>query len=96
MRISYAHYSSPGLLMPAPTLTPRARKKATNLSVDDNLLQTARRLKLNLSQVFEAGLTEAIRQRQREEWLQQNRAALDAYNEHVDKHGVFSDKLRSF
>lgn len=78
------------------TIAPRRRKKATNLSVDDSLLDQARRLKLNLSQVFEAGLTEAIHQRQREDWLRKNRAALDAYNEHVEKHGVFSDGLRSF
>ena len=78
------------------TITPRRRKKATNLSADESLLDQARRLKLNLSQVFEAGLTEAIRQRQREEWLRKNRAALDAYNEHVEKHGVFSDELRLF
>jgi antitoxin CcdA len=78
------------------TIAPRRRKKATNLSVDDSLLEQAKRLKLNLSQVFEASLTEAIRQRQREEWLRKNRAALDAYNEHVEEHGVFSDGLRSF
>ncbi len=82
--------------MLTPTITPRRRKKATNLSVDDNLLEQAKRLKLNLSQVFEASLTEANRQRQSEEWLRKNRAALDAYNEHVEKHGVFSDGLRSF
>ena len=78
------------------TITPRRRKKATNLSADESLLDQARRLKLNLSQVFEAGLTEAIRQRQREEWLRKNRAALEAYNQHVEKDGVFSDRLRSF
>ena len=78
------------------TITPRRRKKATNLSADESLLDQARRLKLNLSQVFEAGLTEAIRQRQREEWLRKNRAALEAYNEHVERDGVFSDGLRSF
>ncbi len=82
--------------MLTPTITPRRRKKATNLSVDDNLLEQAKHLKLNLSQVFEASLTEAIRQRQGEEWLRKNRAALDAYNEHVEKHGVFSDGMRSF
>jgi antitoxin CcdA len=76
--------------------SPRRRKRAANLSVDDALLDRARELGLNLSQVFEAGLTEAIRQRQREEWLKKNRAALDAYNEHVEKDGVFSDGLRSF
>lgn len=77
-------------------IAPRRHKKATNLSVDDNLLEQAKRLKLNLSQVFEASLTEAIRQRQGEEWLRKNRAALDACNEHVEKHGTFSDGLRSF
>ena len=74
----------------------RSRKKAANRSVDTDLRERAKRLKLNLSQVFETGLSEAIRQRQREEWLKKNRAAIKAYNEYVDKHGVFSDGLRSF
>jgi antitoxin CcdA len=78
------------------TIASRRRKKATNLSVDDNLLDQARRLNLNLSQLLEASLTEAIHEHQRAEWLRKNRAALDAYNEHVEKHGVFSDGLRSF
>jgi antitoxin CcdA len=75
---------------------PRRRKKAANLSVDEQLLAQARRLKLNLSQVLEAGLAEAIRRENREQWLRRNRAALDAYNEHIEKHGAFSDGLRSF
>ena len=74
----------------------RRRKKSANLSVDETLLVGARRLKLNLSQVLEAGLAEAIRREERAEWLRKNRVALDAYNEHVEKHGVFSDGLRSF
>jgi antitoxin CcdA len=74
----------------------RKRKKATNLSIDHDLLERARRLKLNLSQAVEAGLAEAIRRHERAQWLEKNRAALDAYNEHVEKHGVFSDGLRSF
>jgi len=76
--------------------TPRRRKKAANLSIDSDLLEQARRLKLNLSQVLEAGLSESIRLHEREQWLKKNRAALDAYNEHVERHGVFSDGLRSF
>jgi len=74
----------------------RGRKKAANLSVDRDLLERARGLNLNLSQVFEAGLNEAIRRRMQEEWLRQNRAALEAYNEHVEKDGVFSEGMRSF
>lgn len=78
------------------TGTARKRKRAANLSVDERLLEQARQMKLNLSQVFEAGLAQAIRQREAQEWLKRNRAALDAYNEHVEKHGVFSEGLRSF
>lgn len=74
----------------------RTRKKAANLSVDGDLLDSAKRLKLNLSQVFEAGLSAAIREKQREQWLSKNRAAIEAYNEHVEKDGVFSDRLRAF
>lgn len=74
----------------------RRRKKATNLSVDERLLERARRLKLNLSQVFEAGLADAIRRSEATQWLRRNRAALEAYNEHVEKHGVFSEGSRSF
>ena len=38
----------------------------------------------------------AIREEQRKRWLNKNRAALEAYNEHVERDGVFSDGLRSF
>ena len=78
------------------TNSPRRRKKATNLSIDHDLLDRARRLKLNLSQAVESGLLEAIRRHERAQWLEKNRAALDAYNDHVEKEGVFSDGLRSF
>ena len=78
------------------TTATRRRKKPANLSVDELLLGRARRLKLNLSQVLEAGLAEAIRRQESAEWLKRNRAALEIYNEHVEKHGVFSDGLRAF
>ena len=82
--------------MPPRSATTRVRRKAANLSVKSELLEEAKRLNLNLSAVLEAALHEAIRQTQREEWLARNRRALEAYNEHVAKHGVFSDGLRSF
>ena len=78
------------------TPTVRTKKKSANLSVDSKLLDDAKRLNLNLSQVFEAGLDLAIRQKQREAWLRKNQSALDAYNDYVEKHGVFSNGLRSF
>jgi antitoxin CcdA len=39
---------------------------------------------------------EALRRKQREQWLAENNEAVNAYNEHVEAHGVFSDSVRSF
>ena len=74
----------------------RSRNKAAKLNVDSKQFGSARRLKLNLSEVFEAGLREAIRQKERKAWLATNCSASDALNKYVEKHGVFSDGLRSF
>jgi antitoxin CcdA len=32
----------------------------------------------------------------RKKWREDNREAIAAYNEHVEKHGTFSDDFRSF
>jgi antitoxin CcdA len=71
-------------------------KRLANPSVDSKLLEDAKGLNLDLSQVFEAGLDQAIRKKLRDEWLKKNRGALDAYNAYVEKQGVFSHGLRSF
>ena len=74
----------------------RVAKRATNLSINAELLGRAKELGINLSATLEQALTEAIRQRARDQWVAENQAAIDAYNEHVDTKGVFSDGLRSF
>ena len=33
---------------------------------------------------------------QRRAWLEENREAIEAYNEHIAQHGVFSTGLRGF
>jgi antitoxin CcdA len=39
---------------------------------------------------------ETLRLKKRERWIAENRAAIGAYNEHVEKNGVFGDDVRSF
>ena len=73
-----------------------APKKAVNLSINSDLLKKAKDLKINLSATFENALTDLIRQRQYESWKKNNKQAIKAYNKHVEKHGVFSEELRSF
>ncbi len=74
----------------------QAPKRATNLSINADLLSKAKELGINLSATLEQALVEALRKRQRYQWVAENQAAIEAYNEHVDKQGVFSDGLRSF
>jgi antitoxin CcdA len=71
-------------------------KVATNLSVRSDLVKSARAFELNLSEILEQALEQAVRERQREAWLEENEDAIDAYNARVGRRGVFSDGLRRF
>ena len=79
-----------------PTYNPRAPKRPANLSINSDLLNKARELEINLSATLEQALAAALRERQQVSWLAENKAAMAAYNDHVEKHGVCSDGLRSF
>ena len=71
-------------------------KKATNLSINSDLLRKARELDINLSSALEQALEQIVKRRLCEQWLKENRAAIASYNEQVENHGVFSDGLRGF
>ena len=73
-----------------------APKKATNLSVNSDLLNKAKKLKINLSATFEKALREIIQTKEKEQWIKSNQEAIEAYNKHVEANGVFSDGIRSF
>jgi antitoxin CcdA len=51
---------------------------------------------LNLSALVERALEEAIRDKQQEAWLTENRDAIQAYNAQVERRGVFSEGRRRF
>ncbi len=74
----------------------QAPKKPTNLSINVDLLKQAREFDLNLSAVLEQALIERVTQQRRNRWLADNQDAINAYNDGVAEHGVFSEGLRSF
>ena len=61
-----------------------------------DLVQAARTLKLNLSEVLERALEQEVREGQRRAWLAENEQAIADYNAQVEKRGVFSDDWRRF
>ena len=73
-----------------------AMKKATNVTINSDLLQKAKAYKINISKNFEAYLTEVVRQREEQQWREENRLAIDKQNERIEKEGSFSDGIRRF
>lgn len=73
-----------------------APKKATNLSINSDLLRQAKELNINLSQQVESFLSELVRKAKQQQWLAENAEAIAAYNERIEKEGVFSEGLRRF
>ena len=74
----------------------KAPKKATNLSINADLLQQAKHKNINLSKELELRLIELLLQEKRRTWREENREAIEEYNTHVETSGVFSDGLRTF
>ncbi|HUR41815.1 MAG TPA: type II toxin-antitoxin system CcdA family antitoxin [Verrucomicrobiae bacterium] len=74
----------------------RMAKTAVNLSVSEVVLREARALKLNLSQVFEEGLREHLRRKRAEKWQEENKDAIKAFNDRIERDGLLSDDFRPF
>ncbi len=73
-----------------------ARKRRTNLTINEDLVRVAKDLGLNLSGIAEEALAAAVREHASKRWIEENAEAIRAHNEHVAKHGVFSDGIRRF
>ncbi len=73
-----------------------APKKPTNLSVNSDLLNEAKALKINLSATLEAALINELKVARRALWKAENKQAIDACNQLAETHGLFADKHRVF
>lgn len=71
-------------------------KKATNVSVNADLLQQAKAFNINLSSTLEQALSAKLKQLQAQTWATENKMAIDSYNQHIEKAGVFGDNVRAF
>jgi antitoxin CcdA len=73
-----------------------AAKKATNVSLAENLLAEAKELRINVSQAAEAGVARAVAEKRAELWLKENWEAIESSNAYVEKHGLPLEKYRMF
>ena len=73
-----------------------APKRATNLSVNSDLLKKSKALDINLSATLEQALQQKLAAVNAKKWATENRKAIRAYNEFVEEHGCFGDEYREF
>lgn len=73
-----------------------APKKATNLSINSDLLEKCRALNINFSATLESALQKELAKQAAKAWKQENKFAIQVYNEFVEEHGLFSDDYREF
>lgn len=73
-----------------------APKKATNLSVNSDLLKKSRALDINLSATLEKALRAKLAELGAEGWVSENRKAIRTYNEFVEQHGCFGGEFKEF
>lgn len=71
-------------------------RRPTNVTLPDNLLREARALGINLSQACERGLAAEVGSVRRQRWLEENRDAMEAWNEYVAEHGLPLAAYRQF
>ena len=73
-----------------------AKKKATNLSINSDLLKKAKELHINISNSLEKTLIQLIKEKEIKNWEKENKISINSYNERITKNGTFSDTIRSF
>lgn len=71
-------------------------RKATNLSLDPDLVNTARALGVNASRAAEDGLRAAVRAAQARSWKDENAEALASSNAWAEANGLPLDRYRRF
>lgn len=80
--------------MPRQAAAPR--KRATNVSLDAQLLSEAKELGVNISRACDRGLALQIAEERGKRWLMENKAAIESSNAYVDRHGVPLARHRRF
>jgi antitoxin CcdA len=78
-----------------PSVTP-ATRKATNVSLDAQVIADARDLGINISKACEQGLVAEISKARAERWQRENADAIADWNRWVEKNGLPLAKYRMF
>ncbi|RDG30191.1 hypothetical protein DV872_18150 [Oceanispirochaeta sp. M1] len=71
-------------------------KTRTNVSIDKELLESAKSQNIVISTLLEKAIKDELKKKAEEDWVEENKANLNRYNQRITEDGVFSDELRTF
>lgn len=71
-----------------------AKKRAVNLFVDSELLDEARKMRVNLSETLEDRLSKIVSVELDFRWREANRQAIASINDFIERRGLLADRLR--
>lgn len=71
-------------------------KSRTNVSIETELIEEVRELKIPLSPLVEDAIRRRLTIEKEKRWKERNKAALGLYNQEIDEEGLFSDDMRTF
>ena len=74
----------------------KAPKRAINLSLNAQVLDTARELGMNLSATVDALLAEEVKKRYWERWNAENKVAIEHYNARIEREGLPLARYRTY
>lgn len=83
----------------APQSSARTRqspKRATNLSLSADVLEGAKSLQINISQLCDSYLRQVVRQEQERRWREEHADFIAAYNATLETEGLPLDEWRTF
>ena len=66
------------------------------MSIDSELLESARKQGIVISQLLEEALRTRLKEQAQKDWERENSPEIRAYNEYINENGVFSDGERLF
>ena len=71
-----------------------ASKRAVNLSLNAEVVNTAKSLGMNISQTVDELLTKEVLRLYWARWNDDNRQAIEFYNARIEREGTFSQRIR--
>lgn len=65
------------------------KRRKVSLTIREDVMDSARELSINASQAAEAGIAAAVKKAREQAWLEENREAIRAYNDRIEREGMF-------